>query len=222
MSGGGLAPGTVLDGTYCIVRRVGQGGMGEVYEATHARLAGRYAVKVLHAGTSAQPEAYMRFQREALVTSGLRHPGIVQVVDFNRTADGRPYLVMEFLAGEELAALIGAAAPMPVARTAALVEQIAAALAAAHKQGIVHRDLKPQNVFVLPLDGGRELAKVVDFGISKVQALAQALTNESAMLGTPQYMAPEQAVGKSGDVGPAADQFALGAMAYEMLTGRLP
>src|SRR3954466_2793533 len=128
-----LTPGTILGNTYCIVRRIGRGGMGEVYEATHARLAGRYAVKILNADAAAHPEAYLRFQREALVTSGLRHPGIVQVVDFNRTADGNPYLVMEFLAGQELAALIRASAPMSVARTAALVEQIAAALAAAHK-----------------------------------------------------------------------------------------
>jgi serine/threonine protein kinase len=221
MANEGLAPGTVLQETYRLVRQIGRGGMGAVYEATHARLAGRYAVKVLRPETAATPEAFLRFRREALVTSGLRHPGIVQVVDFNQTPDGSPYLVMEFLDGVELAQVIAREAPMPLPRVAEIVQQIASALGAAHKQGIVHRDLKPQNVFVLPLDEGRELVKVVDFGISKVQALSQKLTNESALLGTPQYMAPEQVVSK-GDLDGRADEFALAAIAYEMLTGRPP
>jgi eukaryotic-like serine/threonine-protein kinase len=221
MANDGLAPGTVLQDTYRIIRQVGHGGMGAVYEATHARLAGRYAVKVLKPDTAETPEAFQRFRREALVTSGLRHPGIVQVIDFNQAPDGSPYLVMEFLDGVELAQLIAREAPMPLARVAEIVQQIASALGAAHKQGIVHRDLKPQNVFVQPLDDGRELVKVVDFGISKVQALSLKLTNESALLGTPQYMAPEHVVSK-GELDGRADEFALAAIGYEMLTGRCP
>lgn len=215
---GDLAPGALLDGTYRIVRQVGRGGMGAVYEATHARLAGRYAVKVLKPDAAVLPEAFHRFRREALVTSGLRHPGIVNVIDFNQMADGSPYLVMEFLEGSELAQLIEREAPMTLPRVAEIIQQIAVALGAAHKQGIVHRDLKPQNLFVLPLDGGRQLVKVVDFGISKVQAFSMKLTNDSALLGTPQYMAPEQIVGKE-DLDGRADEFALAAIAYEMLTG---
>src|SRR5262249_32320469 len=183
MANEGLAPGAVLQDTYRIVRQIGRGGMGAVYEATHARLAGRYAVKVLKPETALTPEAFHRFRREALVTSGLRHPGIVQVIDFNQAPDGSPYLVMEYLEGVELSQVIAREAPRPLPRVAEMVQQIASALGAAHKQGIVHRDLKPQNVFVLPLDDGRDLVKVVDFGISKVQALSLKLTNESALLG---------------------------------------
>ena len=217
-----LAPGTMLGSTYQVVRRIGGGGMGEVYEVTHRRLAGRYAAKVLNADFASHPDSFSRFRREAMVTSGLRHPGIVQVIDFDRTEDGHPFLVMELLEGQELTAIIRAAAPLPLARALGLVEQIGSALDAAHRQGIVHRDLKPQNVFVLSLDRGRELVKILDFGISKAQVATQKLTSDSAMLGTPQYMAPEQAVGRSAEVDARADQFALAALTYELLSGRPP
>ncbi len=196
--------------------------MGDVYEVAHQRLAGRYAVKVLNADFASHADAFLRFRREAMVTSGLQHPGIVQVIDFDRTEEGFPYLVMEFLDGRELAEIITTSAPLPLPRVVALVEQLGAALSAAHRQGIVHRDLKPQNIFVLPLDGERELVKIVDFGISKAHAESQKLTGESSLLGTPQYMAPEQATGRSSDVDGRADQFALAAITYEMLAGEPP
>jgi eukaryotic-like serine/threonine-protein kinase len=195
--------------------------MGEVYEATHDRLSGRYAVKVLGAEVAGHPESFLRFKREAQVTSSLEHPGIVKVIDFNQTPDGLPYLVMEYLDGRDLAQVISTEGPLPLERVVDLVDQIASALGAAHRQGVVHRDLKPQNIFVLAVDG-RDVVKLVDFGISKVKSVSQHLTRESSILGTPQYMAPEQAVGKTDVVDSRSDQFALAAIAYELLTGRRP
>ncbi|MES1208009.1 MAG: serine/threonine-protein kinase [Pseudomonadota bacterium] len=217
---GRVRPGVVLDGTYRIVRLVGQGGMGEVYEARHARLAGRYAVKVLHPEIRKHPEVLLRFQREAQVTSALRHPGIVQVIDFNTALNGAPYLVMEYLEGEDLGQIIVREGALDVARTVDITRQIASALSAAHRKGIVHRDLKPQNIFLLPADQDEaERAKVLDFGISKIRSVSRKLTATSVVLGTPQFMAPEQAEGRE-EVDAAADQFSLAAIVYEMLTGR--
>ena len=217
---GSLKPGTLLADTYRVVRLVGEGGMGEVYEATHDRLAGRYAIKVLLAEISNRADIFQRFRREAEVTSGLRHPNIVQILDFNVTTEGHPYLVMEYLDGVELAAEINRVGAMPVARVLDLVGQIASALTAAHNHKIVHRDLKPQNLFLVRLPGeDREVVKVVDFGISKVREATTKLTQEAAVMGTPQYMAPEQAEGKLEQIDERTDEFALAAIAYEMLTG---
>jgi serine/threonine-protein kinase len=197
--------------------------MGEVYEATHSRLAGRYAVKVLLAEISNRPDIFLRFRREAEVTSGLRHPNIVQVVDFNQTPDGHPYLVMEYLEGVELAAEICRVGAMPIGRVLDIVGQVASALTAAHRHKIVHRDLKPQNMFLVHLPGeNREVVKVVDFGISKVREATTRLTQEATIMGTPQYMAPEQALGKLDSIDERTDEFALAAITYELLTGRTP
>jgi serine/threonine protein kinase len=216
-----LPLGTCLRETYTLTRLVGRGGMGEVYEATHARLPGRYAVKVLHPHCVADPKAIVRFRREADVTSELRHPNIVSIIDFDYTPGGAPYLVMEFLDGDELAQIILDEAPLPIERVLAIVDQVASALAAVHRRGIVHRDLKPQNIFLVrDEEAGGERVKLVDFGISKVRAASMVLTGERVLLGTPQYMAPEQARG-TGDVDARADQFALASIVYEMLTGRL-
>jgi eukaryotic-like serine/threonine-protein kinase len=216
-----LTPGMLLADTYRVVRLVGAGGMGEVYEATHDRLSGRYAIKVLLGGSSNRAEVFQRFKREAEVTSGLRHPNIVQVVDFNVTPQGHPYLVMEYLDGVELADEIDRVGPMPLARVLDIVGQIASALAAAHRQNIVHRDLKPQNLFLVRLPGeNREVVKVVDFGISKVREATTVLTQESAVLGTPQYMSPEQAEGRLSQIDERTDEFSLAVITYELLTGR--
>lgn len=217
---GRLRSGTLLADTYRIVRLVGCGGMGEVYEATHDRLAGKYAVKVLLADLGSGTDVFQRFRREAEVTSSLRHPNIVHIVDFNVTPEGNPYLVMEFLEGTELSAEIRRVGAMPVDRALNIVRQIASALMAAHAHKIVHRDLKPQNIFLLSLPGeDREVVKVVDFGISKVREATTQLTRDMAIIGTPQYMAPEQALGKVALIDERTDQFALGAIAYELLTG---
>jgi serine/threonine protein kinase len=219
----GLGQGTVLANTYRIERCVGRGGMGEVYEASHARLAGRYAVKLLLADVRGRPELFARFKREAEVTSGLRHPNIVHVVDFNMTDEGYPYLVMEFLDGIDLAAEIEARAPLPLPRVVDLVAQVGSALTAAHAHRVVHRDLKPHNLVLVRLPGdGREVVKVVDFGISKVREATTKITQESTVMGTPHYMAPEQALGRIDEIDARTDQFALAAIAYEALTGHEP
>jgi serine/threonine protein kinase len=216
--------GQVLDSTYRIVDLIGEGGMGVVYEATHERLAGRYAIKVLLQRLSDDPEAMARFDREARITSSLQHPNIVQVVDFNRLTDGTEYLVMEYLQGETLAERLRRVGALPTAVVVDIVEQIAAGLAAAHSHGVVHRDLKPENIFLLPVEGRHvELVKVLDFGISKINDANRGfLRPESAVMGTPEYMSPEQCQGQPGNVDAASDQFALAAITYEMLTGRTP
>src|SRR3982751_6219445 len=217
----GVEPGTLIGGTYRIVRHIGSGGMGEVYEATHERLAHRYAVKFLHPGVREHPEALPRFMREAQVTSRLRHPGIVSVVDFNTLPDGTAYLVMEYLEGESLGTLLARTGPLPLARVVEITDQLSAALTAAHAQGVVHRDMHPQNVFIVPAARGeRERVKILDFGISKIASISQKITGTAAVLGTPQYMSPEQAEGKTEQLDAASDQFSLGAIVYEMLTGR--
>jgi eukaryotic-like serine/threonine-protein kinase len=219
--GAPLRSGTVLGGTYRVLRQIGAGAMGEIYAATHTRLAGHYAVKVLAAETGRSANAYERFRREAEITSALRHPHIVQVIDFNVMDDGRPYLVMEFLDGKDLGARLRDEGYLALPSAAAVVEQVSWALAAAHNIGVTHRDLKPENIFCTTVKGGdQELVKVLDFGISKIKHAAK-LTDTSALVGTPCYMSPEQARGGSDEVGPHSDQFALAAILYEVLSGRL-
>jgi tRNA A-37 threonylcarbamoyl transferase component Bud32 len=219
---GRVAIGTLLRETYLIERMLGTGGMGEVYEATHRRLSGRYAIKVLLRELASQPDAIARFRREAELTSSLRHPNIVQVIDFNLMDDGAPYLVMECLDGVDLGTRLVEQGPMSLTVALPLVKQIASGLAAAHARGIVHRDLKPQNIFLVRIEGEEheEIAKVLDFGISKMKSAAKSVTQDFAVIGTPQYMSPEQALGKIDEIDHATDQFALGAITYEMLTGR--
>ena len=216
-----IGAGQTLDGTYQLGQPIGEGGMGVVYEATHARLAGRYAIKVLLRSLVDSPAAQARFDREAQVTSLLQHPNVVQVIDHNTAADGTPYLVMEYLSGESLAERLARTGPLPVAQVAEIVDQIAAGLTAAHAYGIVHRDLKPDNIFLVPVEGhDNELVKILDFGISKVSWGTQRMDRE--LCGTPQYMAPEQVEGRTAEVGAAADQFALAVIAYELLTAHNP
>ncbi len=222
VSDSALAAGEILHGTYEIVRRAASGGMGDLYEARHKRLSGRYAVKVLRESLPMGSAAVARFRREAEIASSLQHPNIVSVMDFNVLESGAPYIVMEFLDGVDLGAEIERVGRFPVRRCVAIVEQISAALAAAHRRGIVHRDLKPQNVFLLAADGTMgDRIKLLDFGISKM-VTAAPLTGDAALMGTPHYMSPEQAEGKVSEVDGRTDQFALAAMTYEMLAGRRP
>jgi serine/threonine protein kinase len=215
-----LAEGQTLDGTYRLLRQIGEGGMGEVYEATHARLAGRYAIKVLLRDLTHNPDAVARFDREARVTSLLQHPNVVQVIDHNTSSDGTEYLVMEYLDGESLAQR-AARGRLRVREVVSIVDQLAAGLAAAHAHGIVHRDLKPDNIFLVRVEG-REgpLVKILDFGISKISGGAH--TQNQQICGTPQYMAPEQVEARTTEIGGGTDQFALAVIAYELLTGRNP
>jgi len=216
-----VAEGQILDGTYHLQRLVGEGGMGTVYEATHARLAGRYAIKVLLRELSDSADARARFDREARVTSLLQHPNVVQVIDHNSTSDGTSYLVMEFLCGESLSARLASVGRLGAAAVVDVIDQVAAGLAAAHAHGIVHRDLKPDNIFLVPVEGrATELVKILDFGISKVNWSRDLADGE--ICGTPQYMAPEQAQGRVTEVDATTDQFALAVIGYELLTGTNP
>jgi serine/threonine-protein kinase len=219
MSQPALAVGQIVSGTYRIVRRVGGGGMGEIYEAAHARLAGRYAIKILRPEVAGS-DASARFQREAKVTSALQHPNVVQVVDFNTLEGGAPYLVMEFLDGPELAEVMKRSGPVPLPRVVCYAKQIASGLMAAHDKKIIHRDLKPQNIFVLTVIGhDDEVIKIVDFGISKRIEATTTVTSPSAVLGTVHYMSPEQARGRVDEIDARTDQFSFAVIVYEMLTG---
>jgi serine/threonine-protein kinase len=221
-AGGDGLVGTVLQDSYRVIRLVGRGGMGTVYEATQLRLNKRVAIKVLAREQSSNEEALARFRREAEVTSQLGHPHIVQVNDFGSTPSGEPYLVMEFLEGEDLDQRIRRARSLPLPTAANIIKQIASALSSTHARGIVHRDLKPANVFLMEVEGESDFVKIVDFGISKVRAASLRLTGASAVIGTPNYMSPEQAAGQIEAVDHRTDQWSLACIAYEMLTGRGP
>jgi serine/threonine-protein kinase len=216
-----FAPGMILQGTYRIVGPIAEGGCGEIFLADHTRLPGQVAIKVLHRGLRQNAEALSRFRQEAEITATLRHPHIVQVLDFNVTDQGYPYLVMEMIEGQSLAKRISDAGQLPPAAAVGIVEQIAHALHAAHVRGIVHRDLKPDNVMLLSGDGVNDFVKVLDFGISQA-SWRPPLTNGAEVAGTPQYMAPEQARGLREEIDARTDQFSLAAMAYVLLTGREP
>ncbi len=214
--------GSVIAGTYKIEALLGRGGMGAVFLASHQRLAGKHvAIKILHTEVE-DTDVVARFKREAEIAAKLNHPNIVGVIDYNIAPDGTPYLVLDYLEGETLAQCI-ARGPLPLDQVVSIVRQVGSALAAAHRTGIVHRDLKPQNIFLVPTEvDGRmvEIAKVLDFGISKIRGSQTVKTQDSALLGTPQYMAPEQATGQHASIDERTDVFALGAIVYEMLSGR--
>jgi eukaryotic-like serine/threonine-protein kinase len=221
MTNPSLEPGEVLQGTYRVVGRIATGGMGDVYEVSHARLAGRYALKLLRASAFEKPGALARFRREAQIVSGLRHPNVVSVIDFDQAEDGRPYLVMELLEGESLESRLQRVGRMTVAETMPIVRQIAAALSAAHAVGIVHRDLKPANVLLVRADGHQgDFVKLVDFGVAKAKNPELNLTTDGMLMGTPHYLAPEQARGEP-DLDGRVDEFALAAIVYEMLSGEI-
>jgi eukaryotic-like serine/threonine-protein kinase len=217
--------GTVLRDTYEITSLLGKGGMGTVFLARHRRLPGKQvAVKVLQNSASLNPELYARFRREAEIASQLGHPNIVEVLDFDTLQDGTPFLVMEYLRGENLEQRLSRG-PLPVNAALSIIRQVCSALQAAHRAGVVHRDLKPANVFLVPTDSGgvvSELVKLLDFGISKMLDSQTLQTQEAVLIGTPQYMAPEQALGKNSEVDARTDIFALGCIVYELLSGRPP
>lgn len=211
----------VLGQRYRIVRRVGEGGMGCVYEARHATLGRRCALKVLRPELLADADAAARFRREAVAAGGLDHPNIVAVLDVGQDADGTAFLVMEYLDGRDLRHLLQEVRILPVARCIHIFRQICDAAGTAHAHGIVHRDLKPENVLLVHLGADPDHVKVLDFGVSKLAAASQKLTRTGFALGTPEYMSPEQALGRS-DVDHRTDIYAIGVMLYEAVTGRAP
>jgi serine/threonine-protein kinase len=215
--------GAVLHETYRITRLIGEGGMGSVYEAVHVRLAKkRFAVKMLRRDATADPAAYARFRREAEVMTEIGHPHIVQVLDFNVTEDGKPYIVMELLEGEDLANRIQRLGRLEPQEVALVVDQVASALQTAHDHDVVHRDIKPANIYLLKLQGGALHAKVLDFGLSKIRHTKSIVTQSQSVFGTPYYMSPEQAIGTVDEIDHRTDVFALGCIAYQALTGELP
>src|SRR6476620_2860796 len=213
----------VLGDSYVVGRRIARGAMGEVYLAQHVRLPGQFALKLLLPELQGNQDAFARFCREAEIMSQLRHPNIVQIFDFNLAPDARPYFVMEYLQGRDLEARLRGDGSMPLPAVARIVDAVASALALAHAHGVVHRDLKPANIFLATVDGQTdELVKVLDFGISKVRSAAAQISQAVDLLGTPSYMAPEQARGQTDAIDGRTDQFALAAITYRMLTGQDP
>jgi serine/threonine protein kinase len=212
--------GVVLGDTYQVLRTIGEGGMGRVYEARHTRLTSkRLAIKVLHADLSRQPQVVGRFLREAEATGALQHPNIVGVLDVNELPDGRPYIVAELLQGQQLGTYLELRGRLPVDEAVAICRPICRALMAAHDKGIVHRDIKPENLFLVG-DGSQRTTKVLDFGISRVGSAAAKLTKTGTVMGTPTYMPPEQARGRRVDH--RADVYSVGAILYEAVTGKRP
>jgi serine/threonine protein kinase len=226
----GAAPPASRIGNYELLGELGRGGMGVVYKARDDRLKRLVALKMIRAGVEDEPGQSRRFRIEAESLARLRHPHIVQIYEIGES-EGRPYLALEYVEGSSLAARL-AGTPLPVAEAAALVETVARAMHAAHQQGIVHRDLKPGNVLLSfsgaggaplserPLNEG--VPKITDFGLARLLDTETRQTRTGTVLGTPSYMAPEQAAGKRAAVGPPADVYALGSILYETLTGRPP
>lgn len=211
-------------GNYSVTDQLGAGAMGEVYLGEHPDIGRKVAIKVLISSLSANQEMSERFLSEARAVNKINHPNIIEIYDFGKLPDGRLYYIMEYLDGRELTKLIQQEAPLSLGRATILLGQMAAALDAAHSMGIVHRDLKPDNVFVSTGPTG-EVAKILDFGIAKLLGPgmgSQHRTSTGMIMGTPMYMSPEQAAGKTTQISPRSDIYAFGVIAYELLSGVLP
>jgi serine/threonine protein kinase len=227
MGKGGVDPAgerIVIDDRYRVIREIGAGGMGTVYECEHVKLGKRVALKTLLPHFATDSGLVDRFLQEARAASAIGNAHIIDVTDLGTLPEGEPYLAMELLRGCSLAALIEEKGVLPIGRTVRIVRQICDALGAAHEKGIVHRDMKPENVFLTTVRGDPDFVKVLDFGISKVRSDEPAekqLTETGAIIGTPAYMSPEQATGAK-NVGPKADVWAVGVILFEMLAGEQP
>ena len=216
--------GSVLGRGYHIDSRLAAGGFGAIYRATHVGDDRAVALKVLHTGLASQPDVVARFRREAQALGALRDPHTVRALEFGETEDGTLYIVMELLAGESLAERFRASGPLAWRRMLGIARQVCAALAEAHALGIVHRDLKPTNIHLEQVGDDHDFVKVLDFGIAKILHGSTLdtvdITHAGQMVGTFDYMAPEQMFG--GAVGPASDLFTLGVVMYEMISGVRP
>ena len=217
----------VFEGKYRLDERLGGGGMGTVYRATHLLIDRPVAIKVLSQRFVGDSTAKQRFRREARAAGRMHHPNAVSVTDFGATADGYLYIVMELLEGRTLRDLLAREAPLDVARAVSIMLQTCAAVGAAHEQSLIHRDLKPANIFIEQRPNQPSVVKVLDFGVAKFAVEEQAdddyqtLTQVGAIIGTPRYMSPEQCSG-SGGVTTASDVYSLGIVLYEMLSGEVP
>ncbi|MBW2263493.1 MAG: serine/threonine protein kinase [Deltaproteobacteria bacterium] len=211
--------GRVIGGNYKIEGLLGKGGMGAVFRARQLSLDREVAVKVLLAPLAMEGEMIERFQREARSASNIGHPSIVQVIDLGYLEEGPPFIAMELLEGEDLRSKLSREGALPPAQAIPLMLQVCDGLQAAHDKGIVHRDLKPDNLFLVYRQGKVPTAKLLDFGLSKIKSADRKLTNTGALLGTPNYMSPEQ-VKAEREVDSRADVYAIGAILYEMLSGK--
>lgn len=225
--GAGDLVGETLGRTYRITSLLDEGGMGSIYAAEHLRLRRQVAIKVL-VRRARDERALERFYREAALISRLQHPHIVSVIDFDTTESGEPYLVMERLVGETLEQrleILGDGVPLSLDEAVTIATEVASALTAAHQADIIHRDLKPANIFLSQVDGHGEVTKLLDFGIGKHLTKGpgqRKLTGEFDLLGTPDYMSPEQALGDNARVDSRTDQWALAAITFEMVSGQRP
>ena len=221
-----VQPSSVIGGRYRLDHLLGEGGMGVVWAATHTLTGKRVAIKLLKADV-ASPELLRRFVREASAASAVRHPNVVEIHDIVSLDDGSPALVMDLLEGETLAQRLARRGPMPLIELAAMMTPVVSAVGTVHAAGLIHRDLKPDNIFLAELGDGRIEPMVLDFGIAKVLPLSKGmsdsndLSSSGAMLGTPFYMAPEQALGER-DLDVRADVWSLGVILYECSSGRKP
>ncbi len=213
--------GSIIADRYHVLRKLGQGGMGQVYLAEHVKMGRKSAVKVMNPGMVHDADAISRFNREAANAARINHPNVAAVYDFGETGDGLIYLAMEFVEGPPLTKLIEQMGSLPPLRAAGIARQAGEALAVAHDMGIVHRDLKPDNIMVARNRDGSDLVKVVDFGIAKVAGNdAQKVTKTGLVVGTPEYMSPEQLAGDKLDG--RSDIYSLALVTFNMLTGALP
>ncbi|HVY46582.1 MAG TPA: serine/threonine-protein kinase, partial [Minicystis sp.] len=217
--------GQVIDGKYKLVRLLGSGGMGAVYEGENLRIRRRVAIKMLHAAVSSQAETVARFEREAQAAGQIGSEHICEVLDLGVLPDGTRYMVMEYLEGETLTARIERGGRLTPAASIPLLVQVLEGLGAAHAAGIIHRDLKPDNVWIVPQRGGmRDFVKILDFGVSKFTQAAggdeMKMTRAGTVMGTPYYMSPEQARG--GQIDARTDLYALGVVLYQATTGQVP
>ncbi|MCS6885357.1 MAG: serine/threonine-protein kinase [Acidobacteriota bacterium] len=213
--------GQIIDSKYLIEEVVGQGGMGKVYRARHIHMDTKVAVKILHPHLVSDSVAVERFRREARVALAVDHPNAIKVMDFGVSGRQTVYLVMEFLEGQSLRQIISQQGALPAARVVEIAQQICAALDSAHAKGIIHRDIKPDNVILINPNTPQEVIKVLDFSIAKLKTAEGAvLTQQGMVVGTPQYMSPEQGEGRELDH--RSDIYSLGVILYELLTGHLP
>ncbi|MBX7101941.1 MAG: serine/threonine protein kinase [Myxococcaceae bacterium] len=207
-------------GEFEVLRRIGVGGMGAVYEGRHPLIGKRVSVKVLHAHLADQPGVVDRFIAEARAVNEIRHRGIVDIFSFGQLEDGSHYFIMELLEGQSFEQLLQQRGPLPPVEALSYFAEVLDAVGAAHEAKIIHRDLKPSNLFLVQGPRGKPFVKVLDFGIAKLQVKGGVTRTKGGVMGTPAYMAPEQVLG--GPVGPETDLYALGAVLFEMLSGRTP
>jgi serine/threonine-protein kinase len=211
-------------GEYELRSRIGVGGMGFVYDGIQPLIGKRVAVKVLRPELAQAPEQVARLLAEARAVNAIRHRGIIDIFGFGQVPDGRQYIVMEFLDGQPLDAYMAEKGRLPPTEALSILDEVLAALGAAHGAGVVHRDLKPSNIFLVKEPGGSRYVKLLDFGLAKQgqggSSGRTAQTRTDMVVGTPEYMAPEQARGQA--VGPMTDLYAMGVVTFEMVTGRLP